>query len=107
MHASTRILLLLVAILAILGGWWLLLANNAFIAAVIYGVLWAAVVLVVTIILMKIGAGFNRMRERRHRTPEPGSHPETALNELTRLRDGGLISPEEYEIKRAQIIERL
>ena len=107
MHASTKILLLLVALVAILGGWWLLLANNAFIAAVIYGVLWAAVVLIVTIIVLKIGFGYNRMRAGRRKTAGTQLQSESALAELTRMRDAGLISTDEYEAKRAEILGRL
>ena len=107
MHASTRILVLLVAVLAILGGWWLLLANNAFLAAVIYGGLWAAVVLIATIVVLKIGFGYNRMRARRSKTAGTQLQSESALAELTRLRDAGLISHDEYEAKRTQILERL
>ena len=107
MHASTRILLLLVALVAILGGWWLLLANNAFIAAVVYGALWAAVVLVVTIIVLKIGFSYNRMRAGRHRTADTQLQSESALAELTRMREAGLISADEYEAKRTQILDRL
>ena len=107
MHASTRILLLLVALLAILGGWWLLLANNPFIGAVVYGALWAAVVVVVTIVVMKIGSAFNRMRAGRRQTADTQLRAEPALAELTRMRDAGLISTDEYETKRAQILERL
>ena len=107
MHASTRILLLLVALVAILGGWWLLLANNPFIAAVIYGALWAAVVLVVTIVVLKIGSAFNRMRADQRQTGDTQLHVESALAELTRMRDAGLISADEYEAKRTQILERL
>jgi hypothetical protein len=108
MHASTRLLLLLLAVAAIVGGWWLLLANNTFIAALIYGALWAGTVVIVTVVLFKIGSGYNRFTARR--TQGKADKPlqaEAALAELTRLRDGGLISAEEYEAKRARILDRL
>jgi len=108
MHASTRILLLLLAIVAIIGGWWVLLANNTFIAAVIYGSLWAAAVLLVTFVLLKLGFGYNRFTARRREGPlDKGASAEAALAELTRLREGGLISDEEYAAKRAGILDRL
>ncbi len=93
--------------MAILGGWWLLLANNAFIAAVIYGALWAVFVLIVTVIVLKIGFGYNRMQARKSKLTDTQWQSETALAELNRLRDAGLISAEEYEAKRTQILERL
>jgi hypothetical protein len=108
MHASTRLLLLLLAVVAIVGGWWLLLANNTFIAAVVYGALWAAAVVITMLVLFKIGSGYNRFTARRTQgTADKPLQAETALAELTRLRDGGLISAEEYEAKRAKILERL
>jgi hypothetical protein len=107
MHASTRILLFLVALLAILGGWWLLLDNNTFIAAVIYGILWSAAVLIVVIVVLKIGFGYNRMRARRVQGSVAEVQAESALAELLRLRDAGLITTDEYEVKRKQILERL
>jgi uncharacterized membrane protein len=108
MHASTRILLLLVAIVAIVGGWWVLMVNNTFLAAVIYGTLWAAAVLFVTFVLLKIGFGYNRFTARRRQgPPEKSATATAALAELTRLRDAGLISNDEYEVKRTQILDRL
>jgi membrane protein implicated in regulation of membrane protease activity len=107
-HASTRILLLLVAIVAMIGGWWLLVVNNTFIAAVIYGSLWAAAVLFVTFVLLKIGFGYNRFTTRRRQgPPEKPATAAAALAEVTRLRDAGLISDEEYAAKRAGILDRL
>lgn len=108
MHASTRILLLLVAIVAIFGGWWVLMVNNTFLAALIYGTLWAAAVLFVTFVLLKVGFGYNRFTARRKQgPPDKVASAEAALAELTRLREGGLISDEEYATKRARILDRL
>ncbi len=107
MHASTRILLVLVAIIAIVGGWWVLVANNPFPAAVIYGSLWTAAVLLVTFVLLKVGFGYNRYTARRRQGPPEAASAESALAELKKLRDSGLISAEEYEAKRTQIIDRL
>lgn len=108
MHASTRILLFLVAVVAIVGGWWVLMANNQFPAAVVYGSLWTAAVLLVTFVLLKLGFGYNRYTARRsHGAAAQAASAESALAELKKLRDGGLISAEEYEAKRTQIIDRL
>ena len=63
---------------------------------------------IATVVLFKIGSGYNRFAARREQgTADHPQQAETALAELTRLRDGGLISAEEYEAKRAKILERL
>jgi hypothetical protein len=96
------------AIVLILGGWWVLIVNNTFIAAVLYGALWTGGVLIATFVLLKIGFGYNRFTARRKQGPTTKpAQAEAALAELTRLRDGGLISAEEYEAKRAKIVKRL
>lgn len=108
MHASTRILLLLMAFVAIVVGWWILYATNPFVEAIIYGVLWTAFVLIASRVLYAIGSGFNRLTGGRSQGPGPGS-PDAAgaLAELDQLRDRHLISDDEYEAKRAKILERL
>ena len=110
MHASTRILLVLVVIIAIVGGWALLLAINDLLPALVYGLVWTAGVLIVGRLLLTVGVGYNRLRagpsgtaDAVGRTTDAG----TALAELTKLRDQGLISAEEYEAKRTQILGRL
>ena len=105
MHASTRILLLLVALVAIVGGWWFVFAANDAIPAIIYGVLWTAVVLVAARVLLAVGFGYNRLTTRRGQGSPP--KPADALAELTDLRDRQLISADEYEARRAKILERL
>lgn len=112
MHASTRILLFLVAIVAIVVGWWILYANNSPVLAIIYGVVWTAFVLIATRVLLAIGFGFNRLTSGRgRRAAESGSSGSPAatdaLAELNQLRERQLISPEEYEAKRAKVLERL
>jgi hypothetical protein len=107
MHLSTRILLLLLATVLIAGGWWLLLANNALATALIYGAIWTAAVLLVTKVLSAIGFGFNRYSAGRNRAAATGDTTQSALGELVRLRDSGLISPEEYATKRALVMERI
>jgi hypothetical protein len=108
-HASTRILLLLVAVAAILGGWWILVTiNDDVVTEVLYGVLWAAVVLVTARVLLAIGFGYNRLTAGRGARPTAiSADPAAALAELTDLRDRGLISADEYEAKRAKVMERL
>lgn len=108
MHASTRILLLLVAAVAIVAGWWILLAVNTPIVGITYGILWTVIVLIVTRVLIALGFGYNRFTARRGRDG-PGQSPDaaTALAELSDLRERGLITTDEYEAKRAKIVERL
>jgi hypothetical protein len=108
MHASTRILLLLLAAVAIVGGWWILLAINDAVVGIIYSVLWTVIVLIVTRVLIALGFGYNRFTRRRGRDG-PGQSPDaaTALAELSDLRERGLITPDEYEAKRAEIVERI
>jgi MFS family permease len=108
MHASTRILLLLLAAVAIVGGWWILLAINSAILGITYSLLWTVIVLIATRVLIALGFGYNRFTARRGRDA-PGQSPDaaTALTELSDLRERGLISPDEYETKRAKILERL
>jgi uncharacterized membrane protein len=108
MHASTRILLLLVAAVAILAGWWILLAINTAVVGITYGVLWTVVVLIATRVLIALGFGYNRFTARRGRdAPVEITNTASALAELSDLRERGLISPDEYEAKRAKIVERL
>jgi hypothetical protein len=114
MHASTRILLAAVAVVAIVGGWWLLFAINHValstnvVVVMLHGVVWTALVLIATRVLLAVGFGFNRLTAGRGRsaTPKPADAAD-ALAELTSLRDRELISAEEYEAKRAKIIESL
>ena len=106
MHLSTRILLLLVAIVLIAGGWWLLLTNNTTVAALIYGAIWTTAVLVGTRLLVALGFGYNRHSAGRNVASTSGT-AQTSLSELARLREKGLISPEEYATKRAVVMERL
>ena len=108
MHASTRILLILAAGIAVVAGWWLLLAINSAIVGIIYGILWTLAVLIVARGLMAIGFGYNRFTARRgRREPVAGAQTATALAELTDLRDRGLITPGEYDAKRAKIVQRI
>jgi uncharacterized membrane protein len=108
MHASTRILLLLVAAVAIVGGWWILLAINSAMVGITYSILWTVIVLIATRVLIALGFGYNRFTARRGRDASVQSpDAATALAELSDLRERGLISPEEYETKRAKIVERL
>ncbi|MGC8634120.1 MAG: SHOCT domain-containing protein [Candidatus Limnocylindrales bacterium] len=114
MHASTRILIGAVAVVAIVGGWWVLFAINHVVLStnvvvvILYGVVWTAVVVIATRLLLAVGFGFNRLTAGRERaaTPKPADAAD-ALAELTSLRDRELISAEEYEAKRAAILERL
>jgi uncharacterized membrane protein len=107
MHASTRILLLLVAGVAILAGWWVLLSINSIAAGIAYSALWTLVVLIVARVLTAVGFGYNRFTARRDRGASSSADASTALAELSDLRDRGLITPEEYEAKRAKILDRL
>jgi hypothetical protein len=107
-HASTRILLVLVAIIAIGVGWWILLSINDVGTGILYSALWTVLVLIAARVLLAVGFGFNRL------TAGPGrgssgrpADAAAALGELTDLRDRGLISAEEYEAKRAKVVERL
>ncbi len=106
-HASTKILVLLAALVAVAAGWWLLLANNELIPAVLFGSLWTIGVLVVTKVLFVIGGGLNRRKARQREPVTAGGDAGASLTELARLRDAGLISAEEFEAKRAKIVERL
>lgn len=108
MHASTRILLLLVAAVAIVAGWWLLLAVDTPLVGITSGILWTVIVLIVTRVLIALGFGYNRFTARRG-GGGPGQSPDaaTALAELSDLRERGLITTDEYEAKRAKIVERL
>jgi hypothetical protein len=108
MHASTRILLVAVAVVAIVGGWWVLFAINHVVVAILYGVVWTALVLIAARLLLAVGLGYNRLTAGRGRsaTPKPIDAGD-ALAQLTSLRDRQLISAEEYEAKRAKILERL
>ncbi len=108
MHSSRRILLPLVAGVAIVGGWWILLALNNVVAAVALGLLWTVIVLIATRLLFVVGFGYNRSTAGR--SPDNAAKPAdagTALADLARLRDGGLISADEYASKRARVLERL
>jgi hypothetical protein len=108
MHSSTRILLLVVAMVAIVGGLWILFAINNVVVAILYGALWTAVVLIATRILLAVGLGYNRLRARRDSgTPPRPANAAATLPELTALRDRGLITADEFEAKRAKILERL
>lgn len=108
MHASTRILLLLVAAVAIVAGWWILLAVNVAVVGIVYSVLWTVIVLIATRVLTALGFGYNRFTARR-RGDGRGEFTDAGagLAELSDLRERGLISPDEYEAKRAKIVERL
>ena len=106
MHASTRLLLVLVAIGAIAAGWWILLAINSAPVAIVYGGVWTVAILIATRVLFVVGFGYNRLTSGRDRKPNPAD-PATALAELADLRDRGLISADEYEAKRAKIVDRL
>lgn len=107
MHASTRILLLLVEGVAIVAGWWVLLSINSLAAGIVYSALWTLVVLIATRVLSAVGFGYNRFTARRGRGASGSADASTALAELSDLRDRGLITPEEYDAKRAKILERL
>lgn len=116
MHTSTRILLLLVALGLITGGWWLLWAINDLPLAIVYGTSWTVAVLISARILLSVGTGFNRLRSKRDRGPAGGpdggseagpTDVAAALARLGELRDRELISAEEYEAKRATVIDRL
>jgi hypothetical protein len=87
---------------AIVSGLWILFAINNVVVAILYGALWTAVVLIATRILLAVGLGYNRLTRR----PRPADAP-TTLAELTALRDRGLITADEFEAKRAKILERL
>jgi hypothetical protein len=107
-HASTRILLVLVTIVAIGGGWWTLLSINNFGVGIVYSALWTVVVLIVARLLLALGFGYNRLTAGRGRgSKERPADAAAALAELTDLRDRQLISAEEYEAKRAKVVERL
>lgn len=108
MHASTKILLVLIAAVAIGAGWWIFFATNEDVPAIVYSAVWTVVVLIATRVLLALGSGYNRFRARRD--PDPTARSEdsaAALARLTDLRDRELITPAEYEAKRAEILERL
>lgn len=114
MHASTRILLLLIAGIAIVAGWWVLLSINGMPAGIAYSALWTLVVLIAVRVLTAVGFGYNRFTGRRRELASGSGNvasgsgdPATALAELSDLRDRGLITPEEFDAKRAKILERL
>ena len=108
MHTSTRVLLILAAGIAIAAGWWILLAINSAVVGTIYSVLWTVIVLVAARVLAALGFGYNRFSARRGRDARSGSATtSTALAELSDLRDRRLISPDEYNDKRAKVLERL
>jgi MFS family permease len=108
MHASTRVLLLVVAAVAIVAGWWILLAINNAVVGIIYSVIWTVIVLIAARVLTALGFGYNRFTERRARDGPAGStDAAAALAELSDLRERGLISPDEYDAKRTNIVERL
>jgi len=101
-------MLLLVAAVAIVAGWWVLLAINSVAVGIVYSLLWTLAVLIVARVMTAVGFGYNRFTARRRGDgPSRGTDPATALAELTDLRDRGLITPEEYDAKRARILERL
>jgi hypothetical protein len=107
-HASTRILLLLVTGATIVAGWWVLLSINSLVAGIAYSALWTLVILIVARVLTAVGFGYNRFTARRGKDAAPErTDAATALAELSDLRERGLISPDEYEAKRAKIVERL
>jgi hypothetical protein len=107
-HASTRILLVLVAIGAIGGGWWTLLSINDVGVGIAYGALWTVLVLIVARLVFALGSGYNRLTAGRgQRSNEGQAGAAAALAELSDLRDRQLISAEEYEAKRAKVVERL
>jgi hypothetical protein len=108
MHASTRILLILAAVVGIVAGWWVLLAINSVVIGIVYSILWTLAVLILARVLTAVGFGYNRFTARRGRDAPPAStDAATALAELSDLRDRGLISPEEYDAKRAKVMELL
>lgn len=108
MHVSTRILLVLVAIGAIVGGWWTLLSINDVVVGIVYSVLWTVLVLIVARVLLALGFGYNRRTAGRGgESKEQPADAAAALAELTDLRDRELISTEEYEAKRAKVVDRL
>ena len=108
MHASTRVLLLMAAIGLLLGGLWVLFSINTTIVATVYGIGWAIAILLGTRILLAVGSGYNRLRGRRTGL-NPGAHQGSAaaLTELADLRERELITPEEFEAKRAAVVDRL
>jgi uncharacterized membrane protein len=108
MHASTRILLILAAVVAIVAGWWVLLAINSVVIGIVYSILWTLAVLILARVLTAVGFGYNRFTARRGRdAPASSTDAATALAELSDLRDRGLISPEEYDAKRAKVMKLL
>ena len=108
MHLSTRILLILAAGAAMVAGWWILFAINSAVVGMTYSVLWTTIVLVAAGVLAALGFSYNRSSDRRgHETPSAGANTSTALAELSDLRDRRLIAPDEYDAKRAQILDRL
>jgi uncharacterized membrane protein len=107
-HLSTRILLVLAAVIAIAAGWWILLAINSVFVGIIYSIVWTLIVVIVARVLIAVGFGYNRFTAgRRGDTPSGSADAAAALAKLADLRERGLISPEEYEAKRAGILDRL
>jgi hypothetical protein len=104
MHASTRILIIVAACGAIAAGWWILLAINSPVLGVLYSVLWTVIVLIAARLLTALGFGYNRLTARRGQDVRKDSAvASAALMELSDLRTWGLISPDEYDAKRANI----
>ncbi len=97
---------MLAAFVAIVGGCWILLSINDLGTGILYSALWTFVVFLVARLLLAIGFGYNRRTRGRESTGQPADVA-AALAELTDLRDRELISTEEYEAKRAKIVERL
>ena len=89
-------------------GWWTLFAINSAVVGMTYSVLWTIIVLVAARVLAAVGFGYNRLSDRRgHETPSASANPSTALAALSDLRDRRLIAPDEYDAKRANILDRL
>jgi hypothetical protein len=107
MHASTRILLLLVTGTAVVAGWWVLLSINGLGAGIAYSALWTLVVLISARVLTAVGFGYNRFTAKRDHGASGSADASTAFAELSRLRDRGQITPEEYDAKRAKVLDRL
>jgi hypothetical protein len=108
MHTSTRILLLLAMIVAIVVGSWVLLSVNNLTPGIIYSIAWTIAVLIAARLLTAVGFGYNRFTARRGgEVPRGPADAGAALAELSALREQGLISAEEYDAKRAKVLERL
>lgn len=108
MHPSTRALLLLAAIGVLLTGLWVLFSFNPAVPATVYGVGWAVVILVATRVVLALGSGYNVLHARRARgAPGDRQGSAAALTELVDLRRQELITSEEFEAKRAAVVDRL